>query len=270
MTLASQRVSETFAALRRDDSAGVIEQFGSLGAAHQYRRLYELTERYVKPGSSVLDWGCGRGHFSYFLVRNGFRVTAYSLEHPPEIFATLSAAEQERLTFVRVGLDEARRLPFADGEFDAAFSVGVLEHVRETGGSEQASLAELRRVLAIDGILICYHLPNRHSYIEAISRRLASYRDRGDFHLYRFTDRDIRDLCRDAGLTLLDRGRYGFLPRNSLNQLPGSLRNAPAVATVLNHGDTVLERLFSPIVQNYYFVARPSPAGGTRAAGALA
>jgi SAM-dependent methyltransferase len=270
MTSASQRISETFAALQRDDSAGVIEQFGSLGAAHQYRRLYELTERHVGLGSRVLDWGCGRGHFSYFLVKNGFRVTAYSLEHPPEIFATLTAAEQTSLTFVRAGPDEARKLPFADGEFDAAFSVGVLEHVRETGGSERASLAELRRVLAADGVFICYHLPNRHSYIEAISRGLSSYKDRGDFHLYRFTDRDIRDLCRDAGLTLLECGRYGFLPRNSLNRLPGSWRNVPAVATVLNHGDTVLERIFSPIVQNYYFVARPSPAGGTRVAGALA
>jgi cyclopropane fatty-acyl-phospholipid synthase-like methyltransferase len=270
MTVASHRVSETFAALRRADSGGVIEQFGSLAAAFQYRKLYELTEQHVRPGSSVLDWGCGRGHFSYFLVKSGFRVTAYSLEHPPEIFGALSAAEQERLTFVHGGVDDARALPFTDGEFGAAFSVGVLEHVRETGGNEHASLAELRRVLSADGVLICYHLPNRYSYIEAISRRLASRRARGDFHLYRFSDRDIQDLCREAGFTLVDKGRYGFLPRNSLNQLPRSLRNAPAVSTVLNRGDAILERLFSPIVQNYYFVARVPTVGGSQAVGGVA
>ena len=260
-TSSRQRVAETFAALRRDDSTGVIEQFGSLAAANQYRRLYELTERHVPPGSRVLDWGCGRGHFSYFLVKTGFRVTAYSLEHPPEIFAALSSAERERLTFVQGGLDETRKLPFADGRFDAAFSVGVLEHVRENGGDERSSMAELRRVLTADGVLICYHLPNRYSYIEAISRRLSSRRARGDFHQYRFTDRDIRHLCREAGFTTLEKRRYGFLPRNSMNQLPGSLRDTSMMATVLDHGDAFLERLFSPIVQNYYFVARPSPPG---------
>lgn len=269
MTSSRRRVSETFAALRRDDSSGVIEQFRSLAAAHQYRRLYELTERHVAPGARVLDWGCGRGHFSYFLVKNGFRVTAYSFEHPPEIFAALTAAERERLTFVRGGLDETRRLPFSAGQFEAAFSVGVLEHVREIGGDERSSMAELRRVLAADGVLICCHLPNRYSYIEAISRRLASRRARGDFHPYRFTDRDIRDLCREAGFTLLEMGRYGFLPRNSLNRLPATLRDAPVVAAVLDHGDALLERLFSPIVQNYYFVARPSPRDEGRGAEAV-
>ena len=261
MTSASQRVSETFAAIRRIDSGGVIEQFGSLAAANQYRKLYELTERFGRPGSHVLDWGCGRGHFSYFLVKSGFRVTAYSLEHPPEIFAALSVAEKERLTFVQGDLAETRKLPFSDSRFDAAFSVGVLEHVREMGGDERSSLVELRRVLTPDGVLICYHLPNRYSYIEAISRRLSSRRADGDFHNYRFTDRDIQDLCRDAGFTLLDKGRYGFLPRNSMNRLPRSLRNTPAVAAVLNHGDALLERLFSSIVQNYYFVARRSRPG---------
>lgn len=259
MTSAEQRVAETFAAIRRDDSARVIEQFASLAAASQYRKLYELTERYVTPGSHVLDWGCGRGHFSYFLVKSGFRVTAYSLEHPPEIFAALSACERERLDFVQGGLDETRRLPFSDGQFAATFSVGVLEHVREMGGDEQSSLAELRRVLSTDGVLICYHLPNRYSYIEAVSRRLGNRRNRGDFHQYRFTDRDIQNLCREAAFTLLDKGRYGFLPRNSLNQLPGSLRNARVVTAALNRGDALLERLFSPVVQNYYFVARPRP-----------
>ena len=263
MTSASERVSETFAALRRADPGGVIEQFGSLAAANQYRKLYELTERHVRPGSHVLDWGCGRGHFSYFLVKSGFRVTAYSLEHPPEIFSALSVEERERLTFVHVSLEDARELPFADGQFEAAFSVGVLEHVREMGGSEQSSLAELRRVLADDGVLICYHLPNRYSYIEAISRRVSSRRARGDFHLYRFTERDIENLCREARLALLEKGRYGFLPRNSLNHLPGSLRDTPAVSTLLNRGDALLEWVFSPVVQNYYFVARRSQAGGS-------
>jgi hypothetical protein len=162
------------------------------------------------------------------------------------------------LTFVHGRVGEVRALPFADGRFAAAFSVGVLEHVRESGGDELSSLLELRRVLVRDGVLLCYHLPNRYSYIEAASRRLGERKELGDFHRYRFTGRDIQILCREAGLALVDRGRYGFLPRNSLNRLPPRWRDTQFLASAINRGDAVLERLFSPIVQNYYFVARPS------------
>jgi SAM-dependent methyltransferase len=257
MTAVERQVAELFASIQRDDPAGVIDQFQCLPAANQYRRLYELTERYVAPGSRVLDWGCGRGHFSYFLLKRGFHVTAYSLEHLPEIFSALSESERKRLTFVHGALEEARRLPFANGRFAAAFSVGVLEHVQELGGDELSSLLELRRVLTDGGAFICYHLPNRYSYIEAASRRVGQRKAQGEFHRHRFTGSDIRDLCREARLALVDSGRYGFLPRNSLNRLPARLRNAQFLTSVLNRSDAMLERLFAPFVQNYYFVARP-------------
>jgi SAM-dependent methyltransferase len=270
MTVVEQQVAELFEAIRRDDSAGVIDQFASLPAASQYRKLYELTERYAQPGSHVLDWGCGRGHFSYFLVKRGFRVTAYSLEHPPEIFTRLSESERGRLTFVQGVLDQTRDLPFSDGQFAAAFSVGVLEHVRELGGDELSSLLQLRRVLRHDGVLVCYHLPNRYSYIEAASRQLGERRRLGDFHRYRFTGRDIQNLCREANLAVVDSGRYGFLPRNSLNRLPARFRDARFLTSVLNRSDALLERLFAPVVQNYYFVARPRQDRRSERAGGVA
>ena len=260
MNVSEQRVASLFAAIRRADSDGTIDQFGSLAAANQYRRLYDLTEKYVPAGSHVLDWGCGRGHFSYFLLTRGFRVTAYSLEHEPEIFAALSESDRERLSFVRGAEGEARALPFSDGRFAAVFSVGVLEHVREQSGDELSSLVELRRVVASDGVFLCYHLPNRYSYIEAASRRLFGSpggSERHEFHEYRFTEGDIRRLCAKAGFSVVEVGRNGFLPRNSFNRLPARLRGSRLLATAVNRSDAVLERLFRPVVQNYYFVARP-------------
>ena len=53
-------------------------QFGSLASAHQYLPLYRLWRRYVPVGARVLDWGAGNGHFSYFLVRSGYRATGFS------------------------------------------------------------------------------------------------------------------------------------------------------------------------------------------------
>ena len=50
-------------------------QFKHRISARQYLRLYRLMARYVKSGSSVLDWGAGNGHFSYFLIRAGYRAS---------------------------------------------------------------------------------------------------------------------------------------------------------------------------------------------------
>lgn len=253
--------SALVASIRRDDPARTNEQFGCLIAADQYRRLYRLAARWIRPGGRVLDWGCGRGHFAYFLVKSGYRVTAYSLEHEPEIFAALTPEERSRLSFVRGAEQEPRRLPFGAGEFDAVFSVGVLEHVRETGGEELESLIEIRRVLAADGVFVCYHLPNRYSYIEAASRWLERWKRRADrdgFHRYRFTAQTIRRLCLEARLTISETGRYGFLPRNSFNRLPARLGDSRALSWLVNVGDAMLEQIFSPLDQNYFFVARPA------------
>jgi SAM-dependent methyltransferase len=237
---------------------GGLEQFQSLPSANQYRRLYELTSAHVPsgPGVTVLDWGCGRGHFTYYLLRRGYRVTAYSLEEPPELFARLPAEERERLTFVRGG--DPAGLPFEDGSFDAVFSVGVLEHVRELGGTEIESLREIRRVLRPGAVLLVYHLPNRFSPIEAVARMLHRRHDPREgfkFHQYRFTGAEISRLSEAAGLQLRAMGRYGFLPRNSLSRLPASARSSRRVASWINVADFLLERAFSPFTQNYFFVA---------------
>ena len=260
MTPAGTDVAELVEAIRRDDPAGTNAQFGCLVAACQYRRLYALVARWIRPGARILDWGCGRGHFAYFLLRSGFAVTAYSLEHEPEIFASLPEPERRRLSFVRGSERDGRTLPFGSSRFDAVFSVGVLEHVRETGGEELASLLEIRRVLTPDGVFVCYHLPNRYSYIESASRWLGRRNPVAGwegFHRYRFTATAIRRLCRDAGLSVSEAGRYGFVPRNSFNRLPPRLGDSRALSWLVNVSDAALERLFSPLVQNHFFVARP-------------
>jgi SAM-dependent methyltransferase len=254
------RVRAALSGIQRDDCDQVIDQFRSLLSASQYAKLYVLTDKYVKPGSHVLDWGCGRGHFTYYLLKQGYRVTAFSFEHRPEIFENLPSRELDRLTFVQGQLPDPITLPFADGQFNAAFSVGVLEHARELGGDEVGSLLELRRILASDGPFICYHLPNRFSYIEALSRCLRSRGAKETFHRFRFTTTDIHRLCEASGLELLEIGRYGFLPRNSMNALPRWLRDSVSLARAVNRGDAVLESVFSLFVQNHFFVARPDRA----------
>jgi SAM-dependent methyltransferase len=225
--------------------------FSSVLSAHQYRLPWALTAALLTDRSTVLDWGCGDGHFSYFLLRAGHRVVSYSLQHLPWALQELPPEPASRLRWVQGGLDEPTALPFVDESFDAVVSVGVLEHVRETGGSEAGSLAEIRRILRPGGRFLCFHLPNRYSYIEAAARSIG----RGH-HEYRYSDREIRELLDGADLEIEDRGVYAFFPRNVLSRLPSAVRDSPGAARLLNAADDSLARLGGAICQNRYVIAR--------------
>ena len=229
-----------------------LPQFGSLAGARQYRRLQRLTRRHLPPGARVLDWGTGFGHFSYFLSRAGYRATGFALEG-------VSAAawlDEPYERFVGGSPAEPVRLPFADAEFDAVASIGVLEHVRETGGEESASLAEIVRVMRPGGIFLCYHLPNRTSWIDFAAGLLPGKHH----HVHRYVRADIERLSRSAGLELLEVARYGILPRNALHRLPAGLRRARWVADLWDLLDATLGAGLAPLCQNFAFVARrPDP-----------
>ncbi len=227
-----------------------LAKFRSVAGAHQYLKVYRLIRRFVREGGRVLDWGAAGGHFSYFLARAGYRAAGYSF-HPFEFASWLDDPDYE---FTAGSPAEPVKLPYADASFDAVASIGVLEHVRQTGGSEPASLEEIKRVLRPGGVFVCYHFPNRASWIELA----ASQRSGKHHHPYRFARADIERLTRDAGLELLHVERYALLPRNSLQHLPAALATSHGFARAYDRADDVLGRLLAPICQNWCFVARKS------------
>lgn len=231
--------------------------FRSLAGAHQYRQLYALTERYVAPDARVLDWGCGRGHFAWLLHLRGNPTAGYTLEPPPRWPAGHGPC------VVRGTDADPVTLPFADASFDAVFSVGVLEHVRELGGTEAASLAEIARVLAPGGVFIAVHLPNRWSWIEALARLRARRRGAGQderlwrgFHSVRYEASELRALCEGAGLEVLEQGRYGMLPRNVLGRLPERWRRSRAVARGLDAVEEAVLGVAASCAQHWHVVAK--------------
>jgi len=245
---------------RTSRAASPTPQFSSLAGARQYRRLHRLVRRRVPAGAAVLDWGTGNGHFAYFLRFSGYRATGFTIEgnsqaawldEPYELFAAGDPCEPVKL-------------PFTDASFDAVASIGVLEHVRETGGSETASLEEIARVLRPGGVFVCFHLPNRWSWIDFLASRVPGKHH----HDYRYGRDDVRSLVAGAGLDLVELQRYGLLPRNMLGRLPAPVAGSRRFADAWDALDAALGALLSPLCQNWAFVAvRRRDAGAVAAGG---
>ncbi len=90
-------------------------------------------------GLRILDLGCGKGRFAVHLARGGAEVVGIDL----------SAAMLGHAKGIDRAKASAKRLPFADGAFDAVIAVEVLEHV----GDVRPVLEEARRVLRPGGRL---------------------------------------------------------------------------------------------------------------------
>jgi SAM-dependent methyltransferase len=234
---------------RWNDATLNLDVFGNRVTADQYRIVYAAVLAHMPRGAKVLDWGCGNGHFSYFLLKTGYRVTAFSFLGAPRIIRP----EGGRFEFVGGSENEPRTIPFPTAHFDSVMSMGVLEHVRETGGDEGASLAEIRRILKPGGIFVCAHFPNRLSWIEFLTRHFVPSKFN---HRFRFTKKDIVALWSAAGFEILAISRYGWLPRNLMSGIRSPILDTRLSVSIYDAAELAARALLFPFHQNFLIVAR--------------
>jgi len=103
---------------------------------------YESIAKFVKPGESVLDAGCGEGVLSWYLAERGANVTAMDISKPNLENAKAFLEKKGVIDRVRLVRGDAENLPFPDASFDWVISSHVLEHLPDF----DKGLAEIRRV----------------------------------------------------------------------------------------------------------------------------
>jgi SAM-dependent methyltransferase len=128
-------------------------QHGEVVHAEHLAR-YRFTAQ-LAPSKRVLDAACGEGYGSRILVDAGAAsVTGVDVDEQ-----TVDHA-RSRYPGAEFHVADVTSLPFEDGSFDLIVSFETIEHVPEP----ERVLAELRRVLAADGLLVI-STPNKHQYL---------------------------------------------------------------------------------------------------------
>lgn len=145
-----------------------------------------------RPGR-MLDLGCGAGEFSVRFVAGGWEV--FGLE--------LVASQASRATargLRAVAGEVTAGLPFRPEAFDLVFAGEIIEHLVDTDGF----LAEIRRVLRVDGVLVVT-TPNLASFENRLRLLLGRYPEWVDYrvgssgHVRAYTPRVLKAQLAEHG-----------------------------------------------------------------------
>jgi SAM-dependent methyltransferase len=146
------------------------QQRGELVHAQHLAR-YRFAAQFAQ-GRRVLDAACGEGYGTAMLAGAGARrAVGIDIDQP----TVEHASGKYGLEFKRADVAD---LPFEDGGFDLVVSFETLEHVANAA----EAIAEFRRVLADDGMLVA-STPNSDRYLVA-----------NEFHTREYTAREFTEM----------------------------------------------------------------------------
>lgn len=150
--------------------------------------IIRLCERHLKPGTVVLEIGCGTGELLAH-VRDRFACNCIGVEPSPDY--RRYAQDTHRLSVIGSTLEDFE----PEGiQPDVVFMSHVLEHTL----SPRAALAKIRRLLAPGGVL----------YVEVPN--LIVHRSFSTPHTYSFHDKTLDALLAVTGFEVVERQRHGY------------------------------------------------------------
>lgn len=157
----------------------VPTEAGEIRQEHLHRYAWCLP---AVAGKDVLDIACGEGYGSAAMAGVARSVTGVDISHEAVEHARSTYGSRTNLRYLQ---GSAAAIPLADASVDVVVSYETVEHLHE----QEEMLAEIRRVLRPDGVLVMSS-PNRVTYSEKAGHH-------NGFH--------VRELDFDEFATLLGR-----------------------------------------------------------------
>jgi ubiquinone/menaquinone biosynthesis C-methylase UbiE len=155
---------------------------------HIYRYIFAAN---LAENKLVLDVACGTGYGVGYMVDKGAgEVVGVDISMAAVDYAQERLGRNNKASFICA---DAIRLPFVDNAFDIVVSFETIEHIRQC----RKFLAECRRVLKENGLLIC-STPNRRIFSPNLAKPINT------FHVKEFWPEEFSRLLRRyfASITL--------------------------------------------------------------------
>ncbi len=186
------------------DSHWEIADLAAYVRSHTSDGLFiPAVKKYLPPGASVLEGGCGRGQLVYALMHSGYAATG--IDFAEKTVAKLNSAVPE--LDIRTG--DVRNLPLEDNSFDGYISVGVIEHFADGYG---AIICEMHRVLKPGGLLfITFPFMSLLRKIKAffgIYRSVSGFPGKDDFYQFMLNPTDVIKDLEKTGFKLIVSKNY--------------------------------------------------------------
>ncbi|MBP5729446.1 MAG: class I SAM-dependent methyltransferase [Clostridia bacterium] len=141
--------------IRKHYDADPLKEWNRLQKRTPYEKYIttHMMDRYIRPGSRILDIGGGPGHYSIHYAKQGHTVTLLDLSEENVRFAKKKARQYGvKITAVQGDATDLSRFP--DDSFDKVFLMGPLYHLL-TEESRIRAVREAKRVLKPGGYLFC-------------------------------------------------------------------------------------------------------------------
>lgn len=172
-----------------------------------HRRRFTEIKRLVTPvAGMILDIGSNDGTFTNFIYQNTHpkRIVGIDVLKSSVDWANKKWGENKKIQFRVV---DAHNLPFKAQEFDAVFSLEMLEHVYDP----QKVLREARRVLKKGGYGV-FLVPTDNALFKIVWYLWGHYRGKiwKDTHIQSFQHSSLEDAVKKAGFTV-DKSRKFLL-----------------------------------------------------------
>jgi len=91
-----------------------------------FRKKVRLLKKYVKPGSSLLEIGCGPGYFSNLLQQAGYSVTGVELNSACKTYAKKHGIAFDNFICEDISVKDS---PLNNIKYDAVISWATIEHI---------------------------------------------------------------------------------------------------------------------------------------------